>query len=51
MNAVIAFQQENNLEATGDIDQRTASALEQAVLNVIKKEENDIQLQTAIHIR
>ncbi|MFE8696533.1 S41 family peptidase [Cytobacillus sp. FJAT-53684] len=48
MIAVRAFQQQNDLEASGIIDQTTASALEQAVREELKKEENDIQLQTAL---
>ncbi len=50
MNAVMVFQRENALKATGIIDQKTAAALEQAVLDELKKEKNDSQLQTAIRI-
>ncbi|WP_174728805.1 S41 family peptidase [Mesobacillus harenae] len=46
--AVKAFQMQNELERTGVIDSKTAAALEQAVLKEMRKEENDIQLQTAI---
>lgn len=46
--AVKAFQQQQDLEATGQIDQKTASALEQAVIEEMKKEQNDLQLQTAL---
>jgi carboxyl-terminal processing protease len=46
--AVKAFQNEKGLEATGIIDQKTASALESAVLQETKKEKNDLQLQTAL---
>ncbi|MBS4190281.1 peptidoglycan-binding protein [Bacillus sp. FJAT-49705] len=48
MNAVRAFQLQNDLKATGRIDKKTASALEQAVAAEKKKEDNDIQLQTAL---
>mgnify|MGYP001953890948 CR=1 FL=1 len=46
--AVRAFQQQNDLEVSGMIDKKTASALEQAALKEIKKEKNDLQLQTAL---
>jgi carboxyl-terminal processing protease len=45
---VKAFQQENNLKVDGRIDDRTAAALEQEVLKELKKEKNDLQLQTAL---
>lgn len=48
MNAVRAFQRENDLKVSGSIDQKTASALETAITAEMKKEENDIQLQTAL---
>jgi carboxyl-terminal processing protease len=46
--AVRAFQQQNDLEVSGMIDKKTASTLEQAALKEIKKEKNDLQLQTAL---
>jgi len=46
--AVRAFQQQNDLEVSGMIDKKTASALELAALKEIKKEKNDLQLQTAL---
>lgn len=46
--SVKAFQQEIGLKVNGIIDEKTARALEEAVIKEIKKEENDIQLQTAI---
>ncbi|MBU8880960.1 peptidoglycan-binding protein [Bacillus sp. FJAT-29790] len=46
--AVRAFQQQNGLNPSGEIDQKTASFLEQEILAEMKKEENDIQLQTAL---
>lgn len=45
---VKAFQYEANLPATGQIDSKTASSLEQAVLDAIKNEKNDLQLQVAL---
>ncbi len=45
---VKAFQQENQLKMDGKIDEQTAAKLEQAVINELKKEEKDIQLQAAI---
>ena len=45
---VRAFQQENQLKIDGKIDEQTAAKLEQAVINELKKEEKDIQLQAAI---
>ncbi|KAB2336856.1 PDZ domain-containing protein [Cytobacillus depressus] len=47
-NAVRAFQQGHKLNPTGKIDRETASALEQAVVAEMKKEENDMQLQLAL---
>ncbi|MDZ5471994.1 S41 family peptidase [Bacillus sp. 31A1R] len=46
--AVKAFQQKAGLSVSGKIDSETAGALEQAVVAEMKKEENDIQLQTAL---
>ncbi|MGM0779469.1 MAG: S41 family peptidase [Bacillota bacterium] len=46
--AVKVFQQQKELEATGRIDKKTAAALEQAAIEEMKKEQNDLQLQTAL---
>jgi carboxyl-terminal processing protease len=46
--AVKAFQQEKDLSANGKVDDKTARALEQTVLNEQKKEKNDLQLQAAL---
>lgn len=46
--AVKAFQQQKGLEATGQIDKDTASALERSVIEEMRKEQNDLQLQTAL---
>ncbi|MCQ6275717.1 peptidoglycan-binding protein [Bacillus sp. V3B] len=48
--AVKAFQQENDLKVDGRIDDKTAAALEQAVIKELKKEKNDLQLQAALKI-
>ncbi|WP_338471803.1 S41 family peptidase [Niallia sp. XMNu-256] len=45
---VKAFQQEEGLNVNGKIDEKTAAKLEQAVIDELKKERNDIQLQAAI---
>lgn len=50
MIAVRAFQQQAGLDASGIIDKTTAAALQQAVQTEMKKEKNDIQLQTALRI-
>lgn len=50
MLAVKGFQQNNNLPATGKIDSATAAKLEEAVVNEMKKEKNDLQLQTALRL-
>ena len=46
--AVKAFQNEEGLQATGQIDEQTASALEQRIVKEMKEEENDLQLRTAV---
>ncbi|NRG26355.1 peptidoglycan-binding protein [Bacillus circulans] len=46
--AVRAFQSKNALEVTGVIDGKTAAKLEESVRTEKQKDENDIQLQTAI---
>lgn len=48
--AVKAFQRRQGMEATGEIDSETASALEEEARKEMKKEENDIQLQTALRL-
>lgn len=45
--AVKAFQMENDLPADGKVDEKTARALEQKVIDEQKKEKNDLQLQAA----
>jgi carboxyl-terminal processing protease len=46
--AVKAFQKQKELEASGRIDKKTAAALEQAAIEEMRKEQNDLQLQTAL---
>ncbi len=47
--AVKAFQGSNNLAETGTIDANTAEKMQQAVRMEMQKDENDLQLQTALH--
>lgn len=47
--AVKAFQMQHDLKATGTIDATTANKMQEAVRAAMKEEENDIQLQTALH--
>ncbi|WP_045518193.1 S41 family peptidase [Neobacillus niacini] len=48
--AVKAFQKSNNLEPSGKIDTKTAAKLEEEAIKEMKKEKNDIQLQTALRL-
>ncbi|MBD8071457.1 S41 family peptidase [Bacillus sp. PS06] len=48
--AVKAFQEANDLQATGKIDAETAAKIESEILNHIRDENNDLQLKTAIKI-
>jgi carboxyl-terminal processing protease len=48
--AVKAFQQNNKLQPTGKIDAKTAAKLEEEAVKEMKKEKNDIQLQTALRL-
>ncbi|MEH7247689.1 S41 family peptidase [Neobacillus niacini] len=48
--AVKAFQKNSNLQATGKIDVKTAAKLEEEASKEMKKEKNDIQLQTALRL-
>lgn len=49
-NAVIAFQKQHNLQATGVIDEDTARVLHEQVIQLIRSKEHDRQLQTAIEL-
>ncbi|THE12447.1 PDZ domain-containing protein [Bacillus timonensis] len=48
--AVKAFQQANNLEATGTINEKTASAIEAKVIESIRDQKNDQQLKKAMEV-
>lgn len=48
--AVMAFQRTNNLEVTGEIDEKTATALQQKIVAEVRNKENDRQLNTAIEL-
>ncbi|MDT8858751.1 S41 family peptidase [Alkalihalobacillus sp. MEB130] len=49
-NAVRAFQNANDLPATGEIDEETASRIQQRTVESVREKENDLQLQTAIQL-
>lgn len=48
--AVKGFQLQADLEPTGKIDLKTAAKLEEAAMEEMKKEQNDLQLQTALRL-
>ena len=48
--AVSAFQNTNNLEATGIIDEKTAATIHEAIVEAIRDQKNDFQLQAAIEL-
>nr|WP_309098631.1 S41 family peptidase [Fredinandcohnia onubensis] len=48
--AVKAFQQANELEATGTINEKTAGAIEAKVIESIRDEKNDLQLKKAMEV-
>src|SRR5579875_1264254 len=48
--AVKGFQQQNDLKPTGIIDTKTADKLEEAAVQAMKDEKNDLQLQTALRL-
>ena len=48
--AVKGFQKNSNLQATGKIDAKTAAKLEEEAMKEMKKEKNDLQLQTALRL-
>ncbi|WP_209121438.1 S41 family peptidase [Alkalihalobacillus sp. BA299] len=48
--AVTAFQNTKNIEATGVIDEKTASAIHEAISEVVRDDKTDRQLQTAIEL-
>ena len=46
--AVKAFQQTQGLKVTGMIDEKTASSMVESIMAELRKEKNDLQLQTAL---
>jgi len=48
--AVKGFQLQANMEPTGKIGPATAAKLEEAAIDEMKKEKNDLQLQTALRL-
>jgi carboxyl-terminal processing protease len=48
--AVKGFQKQYGLQPTGKIDAKTAAKLEEEAMNEMKKEQNDLQLQTALRL-
>ncbi|MCS1352221.1 S41 family peptidase [Mechercharimyces sp. CAU 1602] len=46
--AVKAFQKLQDLKVTGEVDEKTAAALQEAFIEHLKEPDNDVQLQTAI---
>lgn len=48
--AVIAFQRTNNLTDSGEIDEKTAQALQEKIIEEIRNKDNDRQLNTAIEL-
>ncbi|MDQ0206747.1 carboxyl-terminal processing protease [Alkalicoccobacillus murimartini] len=50
VDAVKAFQESVDIEATGEINQETATALQERIVEEIRKSDNDVQLQKAIEL-
>lgn len=48
--AVKTFQEEHSLPATGEVDEQTANALIDSLLEVIRDPHNDVQLQKAVEV-
>lgn len=46
--SVKAFQRQQNIPATGEVDTETANRLEKAILNEIRDPKNDLQLKAAV---
>ncbi|WP_127580280.1 S41 family peptidase [Paenibacillus koleovorans] len=49
VTAVKAFQRLNNLPVTGEVDEKTAVKLEEAVSKEIRNPKNDLQLKSAVN--
>ncbi|MBO1001558.1 S41 family peptidase [Pseudogracilibacillus auburnensis] len=48
--AVSEFQKDNNIKVTGEIDEKTAYAIETEVIDMIRSGEKDLQLQKALEV-
>lgn len=48
--AVTAFQEEEGLEATGEINEDTADALQERVIESVQEQENDLQYQQGLEL-
>jgi len=48
--AIKGFQEQYDIDPTGEIDVKTAAKLEEAVVKEMKKEKNDLQLQMALKL-
>ncbi len=48
--AVRSFQEEHDLDATGQLDEETAGAIEAKVVEIIRSGEEDLQLQKALEV-
>ncbi len=48
--AVKAFQNANDMNATGQLDKKTAEAIQNKIVEKIRSGENDLQLQTALKL-
>ncbi|WP_409302788.1 S41 family peptidase [Peribacillus sp. SCS-155] len=46
--AIKAFQRIEGLPVTGELNNKTAGRLEEAIINKVRDEENDVQLRTAL---
>ena len=49
-SAIKAFQSANKMEVTGDLDKKTAEAIQNQVIEKIRSGENDLQLQAALKL-
>ena len=45
-----AFQNANEMEATGQLDKKTAEAIQTKIIEKIRSGENDLQLQSALKL-
>lgn len=49
-SALKAFQNANEMEATGQLDKKTAEAIQTKIIEKIRSGENDTQLQSALKL-